>query len=91
MGHDVFHTPGELARVFPRQWKQAERQLATARQAEAQGERYKRQGRAPRGGSGGAGRAWRKAERRFAQAGNAQAAVPQMAAALTWFEAKGRL
>ena len=38
-----------------------------------------------------AGRAWRKAERLFDQAGNAQEAVQQMAAALAWFDAQGRL
>ena len=54
-------------------------------------ERYKRQGRDPRGVSGVAGRAWRKAERFFDQVGNAQEAVQQIAAALPWFDAKGRL
>jgi hypothetical protein len=91
MGLDVFHTQRELARVLPRQWKHAERQLDTARQADATVERDKRQGRAPRGGSGIAGRAWRKAERLCEQAGNAQEAVQQSAAALPWFDAKGRL
>jgi len=91
MGLDVFHTQRELARVLQRQWKQAERQLETASQADAKVERYKRQGRDPRGVSGVAGRAWRKAERLFDQAGNAQEAVQQIAAALTWFDAKGRL
>ena len=91
MGLDVFHTQRELERVLQRQWKQAERQLDTASQADAKVERYKRQGRDPRGVSGVAGRAWRKAERLFDQAGNAQEAVQQIAAALTWFDAKGRL
>jgi hypothetical protein len=81
MGLDVFHTQRELARVLQRQWKQAERQLETASQADAKVERYKRQGRDPRGVSGVAGRAWRKAERLFDQAGNAQEAVQQIAAA----------
>jgi hypothetical protein len=91
MGLDVFHPQRERERVWQRQWKQAERQLDTARQADAKGERHTRQGRDPRGGSGGAGRAWRKAERLCDQAGNAQEAVPPLAAALTWFDAKGRL
>jgi hypothetical protein len=91
MGLDVFHTQRELERVLQRQWKQAERQLDTASQADAKVERYKRQGRDPRGVSGVAGRAWRKAERLCDQAGNAQEAVQQIAAALTWFDAKGRL
>ena len=63
----------------------------TASQADAKVERYKRQGRDPRGVSGVAGRAWRKAERLVDQAGNAQEAVQQIAAALSWFDAQGRL
>src|SRR5919197_474437 len=91
MGLDVFHPQRELERVLQRQWKQAERQLETASQADAKVERYKRQGRDPRGVSGVAGRAWRKAERLCDQAGNAQKAVQQIAAALAWVEAQGRL
>jgi hypothetical protein len=91
MGLDVFHTQRALERVLQQQWKQAERQLDTASQADAKVERYKRQGRDPRGVSGVAGRAWRKAERLFDQAGHAQEAVHQIAAALAWFDAKGRL
>ena len=91
MGLDVFHTQRELERVLQRQWKRAERQLETASQADAKVERYKRQGRAPRGVSGVAGRAWHKAERLCDQAGNAQEAVQQITAALSWFEAQGRL
>ena len=91
MGLDVFHTQRELERVIQRQWKHAERQLETASQADAKIERYKRQGRDPRGVSGVAGRAWRKAERLLDQAGNAQEAVRQIAAALSWFDAQGRL
>ena len=48
MGLDVFHTQRELERVIQRQWKQAERQLDTASQADAKVERYQRQGRDPR-------------------------------------------
>src|SRR4029450_12253879 len=91
MGLDVFHTPRELERVIQRQWKQAERQLETASQADAKVARYKRQGRDPRGVSGVAGRAWHKAERLFDQAVNAQEAVQQIDAALSWFDAQGRL
>jgi hypothetical protein len=91
MALDVFHTQRELERVLQRQWKQAERQLDTASQADAKVERYRRQGRDPRGVSGVAGRAWRKAERLCDQAGNAQEAVHQITAALAWFDAKGRL
>src|SRR2546430_7228146 len=91
MGLDVFHTQRELERVLQHQWKQAERQLDTASQADAKVERSKRQGRDPRGVSGVAGRAWRKAERLFDQAGDAQEAVQPIAPALSWFDAKGRL
>ena len=91
MGLDVFHTQRELERVLQRQWRHAERQLDTASQADAKVERYKRQGRDPRGVSGVAGRVWRKAERLFDQAGNAQEAVQRIAAALAWFDAQGRL
>jgi hypothetical protein len=91
MGLDIFHTQRELERVLQRQWRQAERQLETASQADAKVARYKRQGRDPRGVSGVAGRAWRKAERLCDQAGNAQEAVQQITAALSWFDAQGRL
>ena len=91
MGLDVFHTQRELERVIQRQWKQAERQLDTASQADAKVDRYLRQGRDPRGVSGVAGRAWRKAEVLCDQAVNAQEAVQQIAAALSWFETQGRL
>ena len=91
MGLDVFHTQRELERVVQRQWKQAERQLETASQADAKVARYKRQGRDPRGVSGVAGRAWHKAEVLFDQAVNAQEAVHQIAAALSWFDTQGRL
>jgi hypothetical protein len=91
MGLDVLHTQRALERVIQRQWKHAERQLDTASQADAKVARYTRQGRDPRGVSGVAGRAWRKAERLVDQAGNAQEAVQQSAAALAWFDAKGRL
>src|SRR4029434_6750219 len=49
------------------------------------------QGRDPRGVSGVAGRAWHKAEVLFDQAVNAQEAVQQIDAALSWFDAQGRL
>jgi hypothetical protein len=90
-GLAVFHPHRARERVIQRQGKHAERQLETASQADAKGERDKRQGRNPRGVSGVAGRAWRQAERLGAQAGNAPEAVPPMAAALSWFDAKGPL
>jgi hypothetical protein len=88
---DVLHTQRARARVLPRQWQHAERQLAMARQADAKVARYKRQGRDPRGVAGVAGRAWRKAERLCDQAVNAPEAGHQSAAALAWFDTKGRL
>src|SRR5439155_17970262 len=91
MGLDVFQTQRELERVVQRQWKHAERQLDTASQADAKVERYKRQGRDPRGVSGVAGRAWHKAEVLFDQAVNAQEAVHQIDAALSWCDTQGRL
>jgi hypothetical protein len=91
MGRDVLHTQRELARVLQRPWKHAERQRETASQADAKVARYKRQGRDPRGVSGVAGRAWRQAERLLDQAGNAQEAVQQITAALSWLNAQGRL
>ena len=91
MGLAIFHPQRDRERVCQRQWKHAERQRETARPAEAKVAREKRQGRDPRGVSGVAGRAWRQAERLCAQAGNAQEAVPQLPAALAWFEAPGRL
>lgn len=91
MGLDVLHTQRELERVVQRQWQHAERQRDTARQAEATVARDKRQGRDPRGVSGVAGRVWHKAERLCDQAVNAQEAVPQIDAALSWFDAQGRL
>jgi hypothetical protein len=91
MGLDVFHTQRELERGIQRQWKQAERQLEAASQADAKVARYKRQGRDPRGVSGVAGRARRKAERLWDQAGHAQEAGQQIAAALSGFDATGQL
>jgi hypothetical protein len=91
MGLDVFHTQRELERVLQRQWTHAERQLEAASQADAKVERSKRRGRDLRGGSGAAGRAWRKAEALFDQAVSAQEAVRQIAAALAWFDSRGRL
>jgi hypothetical protein len=91
MGLDVFHTQRARARVVQRQWNHAERQLDTASPADAKVEWYQRQGRDPRGVSGVAGRAWHKAEVLCDQAGNAQEAVQQIAAALSWFATQGRL
>jgi hypothetical protein len=91
MGLDVFHTQRELERVLQRQWKHAERQLEAASQADAQVARSKRRGRDLRGDAGAAGRAWRKAEALFDQAVSAQKAVQQIAAALSWCDARGRL
>jgi hypothetical protein len=91
MGLDVFHTQRELERVFQRQYRQAEHQLEAASQADAKIARATRRGRDLRGVSGAAGRAWRRAEALFDQAVCAQEAVHQIAAALSWCDAGGRL
>ena len=90
-GLDGCHPHRARERVIPRQGTHAERQRDPARPADAKVARYRRQGREPRGVSGVAGRAWRKAERLCDQAGHAQEAVQQIAAALSWFDATGQL
>jgi hypothetical protein len=51
----------------------------------------KRRGQDPRGVAGHAGRAWRKAERLFDEAVQAQEAVEQITEALEWFDTSGAL
>ena len=91
MGLDVFHTQRELERVLQRLWKQVESQMETAAKADAKVERSKRRGQETRGLAGSAGRAWRKAERLFEEAVQAQEAVEQIQGALGWFDASGHL
>ena len=91
MGLDVFHTQRELERVLQRLWKQVESQMETAAKADAKVEQAKRRGQDPRGLAGSAGRAWRKAERLFDEAVQAQEAVEQIQGALGWFDASGHL
>jgi hypothetical protein len=91
MGLDVFHSQRELERVLQRQWKQAERQLEAASEADAKVAQYKRRGHDARGVAGAAGRAWRKAERLFDEAVQAEDAVKQVETSLLWFDADGHL
>ena len=91
MGLDVFHTQREVERVLQRLWKQVESQMETAAKADAKVAQAKRRGQDPRGLAGSAGRAWRKAERLFEEAVQAQEAVEQIQGALGWFDASGHL
>ena len=91
MGLDVFHSQREMERVLQRQWKQVERQLEEASEADAKVAQYKRRGRDARGVAGSAGRAWRKAERLFDEAVHVEEAVRQIETALVWFDADGQL
>lgn len=91
MGLDVLHTQREVERVLQRLWNRVERQIESAGQADAKLERAKRRGQDPRGVAGHAGRAWRKAERLFDEAVQAQEAVEQITEALGWFDASGHL
>ncbi len=91
MGLDVLHSQREMERVLQRQWKQVERQVAEASEADTKVAQYKRRGRDARGVAGRAGRAWRKAERLFDEAVHVEEAVRQIETALVWFEADGQL
>ena len=91
MGLDVFHTQREVERVLQRLWKRVERQMEAAVKADAKLAQAKRRGQDPRGLAGHAGRAWRKAERLFDEAVQAQEAVEQLQEGLGWFDASGHL
>ncbi len=91
MGLDVFHSQREMERVWQRQWKQVERQLAEASEADTKVAQYKRRGREARGVAGRAGRAWWKAERLFDEAVHVAEAVRQIETALVWCDADGPL
>jgi len=91
MGLDVFHSQREMERVQQRQWKQAERALAAASEADAKLAKLKRQGGDPRGVASHAARAWRKAEQTFDEAVQSEVLVKQVEAALCWLDASGRL
>lgn len=91
MSLDVFHTQRELERVLQRQWSQAERQLEAASEADSKVEQAKQRGRDARGGAGESWRAWRKAERLFDEAVQADRAGAQITAALAWFGPEGTL
>ena len=91
MGLDVFHSQREMERVQQHQWKQAERALAAASEADAKLAKLKRQGGDPRGVASHAARAWRQAEQTFDEAVQSEGLVKQVEAALCWFDASGRL
>src|SRR5256884_2723902 len=91
MGLEVFHTERELERVLQRLWNRVERQSEAAGEGDSKLEPAKRRGQAPRGVAGHAGRAWRKAERLFDEAGDAQEAVGEMTEGLRWGESSGHL
>lgn len=91
MGLDVFHTQRELERVGQRLWNGVERQMEAAVKADAKVEQAKRRGQDTRGVAGSAGRAWRKAEKLFDEAVQAQEALEQIKGALGWFDASGHL
>jgi hypothetical protein len=91
MGLDVFHTEREFERVLQRLWNRVEHQIESAVKVDAKLTQAKRRGQDPRGMAGHAGRAWRKAERLFDEAVQAQEAVEQIKATLSWFDASGHL
>jgi hypothetical protein len=91
MGLDVFHTEREFERVLQRLGNRGERQIDAAGKADAKLAQAKRRGQDPRGLAGSAGRAWRKAERLFDEAVQAQEGVEQIKEALGWFDASGHL
>jgi hypothetical protein len=91
MGLDVFHTQREVERVLHHQWKHVERQLEVASETDTKVWQYKRRGRDTRGIAGQAGRAWRKAERLFDDALQAERVVGQITSALSWCGPDGHL
>src|SRR5882724_6541105 len=91
MGLDVFHTQHELQRVLHHKWRQAERFLEAATQAEAKVAQTKQRGYDARGIARQAWGAWRKAERLFDEAVQAEAAIEQIETALAWFRSQGEL
>jgi hypothetical protein len=91
MGLDVFHTQHELQRVLQRKWKQAERQLEAAAKADDQVAQAKQYGRDARGVARQAWGAWRKAERLFDEAVQADAAAQRIKTALALFRPEGSL
>ena len=91
MGLDVFHTQQELQRVLQRKWRQAERQLEAAAQADTKVAQSKQRGRDARGVAQQAWRAWHKAERLFEEAVQAEAAAHRIETALAVFRPEGGL
>jgi hypothetical protein len=91
MGLDVFHTQHELQRVLHQKWRQAERELEAAAKAEAKVARTKKSGYDVRGVTRQAWCAWRKAERLFDDAVQAEAVAQQIGTALAVFGPQGTL
>lgn len=91
MGLDVFHTQRELQRVMQRQWKQAERQVEAASEADQKVAKNKQRGRDARGVAKQAWWAWHKAERLFDHAVQAEAAVQRIETALGVLNPQGQL
>jgi len=91
MGLDVFHTQRELQRLVQRQWKQAEKQLEAASEADEKVAKSKRRGCDARGVSKQAWWAWRKAERQFDQAVEAETAANGINQTLGLFDQQGQL
>ena len=91
MGLDVLHTQRELQRLVQRKWKQAERQLEAAAEADEQVAKSHQRGRDARGGSQQAWWAWQKAERLFDHAVQAAAAAKRIETALGGGDPQGHL
>jgi hypothetical protein len=91
MGLDVFHTQHALQRVLQRKWRQAERHLEAAAQADTKVAQSKQRGRDARGVAQQAWRAWQKAEQFFEDAVQAEAAAHRIATALALFRPEGGL
>ena len=91
MGLDVFHTQYEFQRVLHHKWRQAERGLEAAAKADAKVARTKKGGYDARGVTRQAWCAWRKAERLFDEAVQAEAVAQQIGTALAVFGPQGTL
>ena len=91
MGLDVLHTQRDLQRVVHRTWKQAERQVEAAAQADHQVAQRKQRGCDARGVAQQAWRAWRNAERLFDEAVQAASATARIATARPVFRPAGGL
>jgi len=91
MGLDVFHTQYERQRLVQRKWRQAERLLDAATEAEAIVVQSKQRGRDARGVAQQARRAWHKAEHLFDEAVLAETIAQRVEVALGLLRPEGRL